>query len=50
MIMQVDVFMYEGCYFLGKLETAQEVYKKLNPSKKFFIWLLDNYTELKANQ
>lgn len=48
--MQVDVFQFEGCYFLGKLETAKEVYDRLKPGKKFFIWLCDNYTELKPIQ
>ena len=45
--MQVEVFLFEGCYFLGSLSDAEARYKATNPSKKFFIWVCDNFTELK---
>jgi hypothetical protein len=45
-IMQVEVFLFEGCYFIGNLAEAEARYDQLNPSKKFYIWLCDNYVEL----
>jgi hypothetical protein len=44
---QVEVFCYEGCYFLGNFDKAVARYQKEKPSAKFFIWLNDHYLELK---
>lgn len=45
--MQVEVFQFEGCYFLGNFEAAVKRYDEVKPSKKLFIWICDNFTELK---
>jgi len=46
-IMQVEVFYFEGCYFLGNFEAAVKRYEKARPGKKLFIWICDTFTELK---
>ena len=46
-IMQVEVFYFEGCYFLGSFEEAVKRYEEVKPSKKLFIWICDNFNELK---
>ncbi len=38
-----STFKAEGEYFLGGLKEALEKFIRLNPSKKWFIWLQDNY-------
>lgn len=45
--MQIEVFKFEGCYFLGNFEAAVRRYDEVKPSKKLFIWICDNFTELK---
>jgi hypothetical protein len=45
--MQVEVFYFEGCYFLGSFEEAVKRYEEVKPSKKLFIWICDNFNELK---
>jgi len=44
---QIEVFIFEGCAFIGNLKEAHERYEKAKPSKKFFIWLQDAYPQLK---
>lgn len=40
-------FQVESVIFQGILNLAKEKYSKLNPSKKWFIWLQDNYAIIK---
>lgn len=44
---QIEVFVFEGCTFLGNLKEALNKYNEIKPSKKVFIWLQDNYPQLK---
>lgn len=39
-------FEVEGTIFKGDIQEARERYARLNPSKKWFIWLCDNYQEM----
>jgi len=44
---QLDVFQYEGRFFIGKLETAIQNFIKNNPDPAdFYVWLQDHYTEI----
>lgn len=40
---EVNVFQVENTMFLGYYVDAVKKYIQQNPSKKFFIWLQDNY-------
>lgn len=40
-------FIVEDCVFIGNLSEAKRRYVKANPSKQWFIWLCDNYREIK---
>lgn len=43
----VRIFECEGVLFYGDTVKAAKTYVDLNPSKPFFIWLQDNYTQVK---
>lgn len=43
---EVPVFKIDGFYFKGSMSNAVEKYVDQNPSKKFIIWLQDNYKQL----
>lgn len=41
-----QIFSIEGEYFIGNRIEAVKEYMRLNPSKKFTIWVKDNYRQL----
>jgi hypothetical protein len=46
LLKEEEVFSFEGVMFKGNMVEAVKTYVKRKPSKKFFIWLQDNYTIL----
>lgn len=47
-ITPIEAFEFEGVMFLGYWPEAVKEYAKQNPSKKFYVWLCDNYKRLNA--
>lgn len=43
----VDVFEFEGRFFSGNITATIKAYLNENPSKGFFVWLIDNGLEVK---
>ncbi len=43
----VDVFEFEGRFFSGNITATIKAYLNENPSKGFFVWLIDNELEVK---
>lgn len=46
---QVEVFEFEGCYFSGNIVGTIKAYLQENPTKGFFVWLIDNGLEVKQS-
>ncbi len=44
---QVDVFEFEGRFFSGNIIATIKAFLHENPSKSFFVWLIDNGLEVK---
>lgn len=42
----VEAFKFDGVIFLGYWPEAIKTYMELRPSKKFYVWLCDNYKRI----